>query len=79
MTVNELRTAARMLGYKIVKIEPTMLPCICGSRKKEHVSRYENGTWGQYMRCPECGLNVKGDTVPEMVNNWNKKIRGILS
>ncbi len=74
MTVEELKAAARELGYKVVKIERKvkLLPCVCGATRRNH--RYAWMTNCEILECPKCGRRAAGRTEEEAKRNWNLMI-----
>ena len=78
MTVEELRREAKAMGYNIIPIKPKekLLPCACGSKRREHWSTYEKGKNYTVLRCEKCGRGASGRTEREARRNWNDMVRG---
>ena len=78
MTVEELRKEAKALGYSIIPIVRTekLLPCVCGSKRRDHWITYVKGTRMQVLKCRKCGRSECGTTVREASHNWNVMVRG---
>lgn len=77
MTVEELRKAAKELGYNIIPIKKyeKFLPCTCGCNRREHWS-------GSYdtviLKCANCGKEVTGNSDADARHNWNLTMTGEL-
>lgn len=78
MTVEELRREAKSMGYNIIRINPyeKLLPCICGSKRREHWSTFVKGVEYTVLRCGKCEREASGRTDREARHNWNELIRG---
>ena len=77
MTVEELKTEAKALGYNIIPIvkREKLLPCTCGSTRREHFDTFRNGTWMKLLRCYKCDKEALGSTESGAVKAWNEMIR----
>ena len=71
MTVDELRTTAKEMGYKLMPAQPyeKLKVCICGCKQREHWY----GTAVQ-LKCKRCGKTATGATEAEARRNWNRMI-----
>ena len=78
MTVEELRKEAKAMGYNIIPIRPKekLLPCVCGSKRREHWYTYVNGVEYAVLRCERCEREASGRTEREARKNWNDMVRG---
>lgn len=75
MTVEELKTEAKKLGYNIIKIpEPleSLLPCVCGHKKP--TLWYGGFSFEQY-KCPVCGRAGEPGRKREARHNWNEMVK----
>lgn len=72
MTVEELRTTAKEMGYKLMPIAPyeKLKVCICGCKKRERIY----GVDAMTLICRRCGLSVSGKTEAEARTNWNRMV-----
>lgn len=54
-----------------------MLPCICGSKRREH---WYSGSdkFPEELRCAKCGLSVKGRNATDVIRVWNMVIESEL-
>ena len=77
MDVEELRILAKSMGYNIIpfKKREKLLPCICGSKRREHWDTYVKGVHYRVLRCEKCDREVSGRTEAEAIHNWNEMIR----
>lgn len=80
MTIEELKAEAKAHGYNLVPIKNTekLLPCTCGSRRREHWQRWRGEGWNITLQCMRCGKKAGGSTEDEARHNWNEMIRGAL-
>ena len=74
MTVEELRTTAKEMGYKLMPIGTVekLKVCRCGCKRREHW--YDSR--GVMLKCKKCGLSASGKTEAEARRNWNRMIDG---
>lgn len=76
MTLDELKTEANKLGYKLVPIKKyvSRLPCICGQKYK--VELWLDTNIGMFAyKCPKCGLKGYPSSSREGAKlNWNRKV-----
>jgi len=77
MTYEELKAEATRQGYNLIKKPERLLPCVCGNKRREHISRYDRDLlkWVRILRCSKCGLSVECNTEKEAISVWNKMIR----
>ena len=77
MTFEELRTEAKAQGYTLMPIKRNekFLPCTCGSKRREHWSRWTGSGIEITLACMRCGKRVSGATEAEAKHNWNEMIR----
>lgn len=78
MTLEELKSEAAKLGYKLVKKQPyiKLLPCTCGE-KKPSLWYYYNGekTGTEHYKCDNCGLEaLPAKTNRKARENWNQLV-----
>lgn len=74
MTLEELKLAAKNLGYKLVKDRPyiSMSPCICGNKAISYGSTFPSST-PYFHKCRKCGFKSKpAKTKYEARANWNE-------
>lgn len=75
MTVEELKSTAKSLGYSIVPIQTyvRLIPCKCG---KKHITQWLSGV-NIFYQCDECGLRGEFSRVNRQARlNWNKAVGG---
>lgn len=72
MTVEELRTVAKEMGYKLMPIQPyeKLKVCVCGCKQREHWYGPET----VQLKCKKCGLYALGRTEAEARREWNSMI-----
>jgi predicted RNA-binding Zn-ribbon protein involved in translation (DUF1610 family) len=72
MTIEELKTEAEKLGYRVVKKEKyvSLLPCPCGRKKPEKWYSFTENE--DFYQCPNCGLKAPGAMTDKQARyNWN--------
>lgn len=76
MTFEELKAEARAQGFKLipVKEKEKLLPCTCGSKRREHWSRWTGDRLEITLCCSRCGKRASGTTEAEARHNWNDMI-----
>lgn len=76
MTFEELKAEARAQGFKLipVKEKEKLLPCTCGSKRREHWSRLTGDRLEITLCCSRCGKRASGTTEAEARHNWNDMI-----
>ena len=77
MTYEELKKAADELGYNLLKKSRyvKLLPCLCGSTRRQHRFGVGKGGNTETLICERCGLKgYPGATENEAKLGWNKKI-----
>ena len=78
MTLDELKTEAEKLGYRLVKNQPyiKLLPCTCG--RKIIKEWYDAGFWAgdkYFYACPRCGKkSPPAKTIRGARIAWNEMI-----
>ena len=74
MTLEELKSEAKKLGYKLIKDDPkSKLPCVCGCNSKKlgtywFVSREKADVT---IYCPICDREATGKNERDAIENWN--------
>ena len=51
-----------------------LLPCICGSKRREHRFGFGNKDILEILKCCRCGLEAVGKNEIEAHKNWNEMI-----
>ena len=81
MTIEELKTEAKMQGYNLIKIQERekLLPCNCGCNRR----RLWSGWYGYdnfqsyHYECVHCGKeSPRGKTKKDARHLWNEMIKG---
>ena len=77
MTLEELKKEAKALGYNLIPIKKRerLLPCTCGSKRREHFDTFRNGMWMHLLRCCKCNKEALGRTEIGAIKAWNEMIR----
>lgn len=77
MTLETLKAEAEARGYKLIPINTyeRLLPCTCGSKRREHWSGWATDHFVYTLVCSRCGKKVTGLTEADARNNWNEMIR----
>ena len=75
MTVEELKSEAKRLGYKLIKDvrPPKLLPCICGSNKR--TEWWDSARCCVELECQRCGLIASGKNRTEAILAWNARVK----
>ena len=71
-TVDELKEAAKEMGYKLIPMpsDERLKACTCGCRRREHwYTRH-----GVRLMCVKCGKEAVGETEADAKRNWNSMI-----
>ena len=75
MTVDELRTTAKEMGYKLMPAQPyeKLKVCICGGKRRKwwYISGKRDGI---KLVCRKCDKEAFGATEAEARRNWNRMI-----
>lgn len=68
---------AATIEPKRVRESRAMLPCICGSKRREH---WFSGSdqFPEELRCAKCGFSVKGRNATDVIRAWNRAIESEL-
>ena len=75
MTLEELRAEAKKHGYYIIQRKhEKILPCVCGSKRREHHYSYKDGKHNYFLTCNKCGRSVKGYSEEDVKHQWNLMI-----
>lgn len=77
MTLEELKTEANKLGYKLVPIKKyvSRSTCVCGQKYKVELWLDTSGTGMFFYKCPKCGLKGYPASSREGAKlNWNRKV-----
>lgn len=75
MTIEELKTEAEALGYKLVKKQEYIKfkPCVCGSHRR--LEWYHCADHGISYECNKCGFKAPmGLTKKQAKLNWNEAV-----
>lgn len=74
MTVEELKSEAKKLGYKLIKDvrPPKLLPCICGCNKR--AEWWDSVHCWVELECRRCGLIAIGKDRTEAIRVWNSMV-----
>lgn len=77
MTYEELRAEAKAQGYKLMPIKQVekLLPCTCGSKRREHWQKWIGNDWEITLCCMRCGKSVSGIGDAGARSAWNEMIR----
>ena len=80
MEFEELKAEAKRQGYNLIKIRNVkLLPCTCGSNRREHWYMYRDGIRFKGLICHKCGKEALGKTEIEAKENWNRMIKEELN
>lgn len=77
MTYEQLRDEAYKLGYKLVKIQPSIHfeSCICG---RKYPDLWFGAGKDRFYKCPKCDRQAPaGKTEREAKMNWNEYIKEV--
>ena len=75
MTLEELKSEAKLHGYKLVKnISEKWVSCKCGCNRRTvwHNLLDQSIT----LECKRCGAVVNGKNLTDAKRNWNRTMRG---
>ena len=77
MTYAELKAEAKAQGYNLIPIRKVekLLPCTCGSKRREHWYGWKGNKETITLCCSRCGKKVTGSTETEARRNWNEAIK----
>ena len=75
MTVEELKSEAKKIGYKLIKDTkpPRLLPCICGYNKRTEWC--DSAHRCVDLECKRCGLIASGKNRTEAILAWNALVK----
>ena len=76
MTIEELKSEAKKLGYKLIKDTrpPKLLPCICGCKRRNQW--YDSAFGVTILSCERCWLTASGKNRTEAIIAWNSLVKG---
>lgn len=72
MTIEELRSTAEKMGYKLMPVSSheRLKVCICGCKSRGRIYGVNDMT----LFCKRCGRSVSGKTEAEARRSWNRMI-----
>lgn len=71
----DIKDGLKELGFNLIPVKKreNLLPCVCGSKRREHWY----GPNFISLVCPRCRLEARGTNETELRKNWNEMIRGM--
>ena len=74
VTQEDIKEGLKELGFNVIafKKRESLLPCICGSKRRDH---WYVPPKGVALVCSKCGREARGESESDARRAWNEMIR----